>query len=170
MTYSWIKAHYILFCLNLIVFTSCAGNFSTVGKTAIPDEQIRIEETSTTKFWQTKDVKIEYQIKRAGNNFNLLGTVKISDRIQYSYPIAHSFDVYANLLNEAGVVTSRHNLRASIAAYSFTRNTIPFSVTLPLQPSVSSFVFSYNGTFGERGISLDRWADEITIYHEPFLK
>ena len=170
MTHSKIKAHYVLVCLSLIVFTSCAGNFSTVGKTAIGDEQITIRETSTTEFWQTKDLIIEYQSKRAGNNFTLSGTVKISDRILYSYPIAHSFDVYANLLNEAGVVASRHNIRASVAAYSITPDSIPFSVTLPLQPTVSSFVFSYDGTFGERGIKIKRRADEITIYHQPFLK
>ena len=170
MSHSWLKAHFLLACLSIFLFTSCTGKFSTVGKTAIPDEHIAIEEITTTEFWQTKDLTIEYQSEKRGNSFTLSGTVRISDRILYSYPIAHSFDIYANLLTEAGVVASRHNIRASVAAYSLTPDTIPFSVTLPLQAGISAFVFSYDGTFGERGIKLKRRADEITIYHEPFLK
>ena len=170
MGQSWYKAYSLLICISFMVFSSCTGKFSPVGKTALPDEHIVIEESTDTQVWQTQDLTIEYQSLIKGNDMALRGNVRISDRIVYSYPIAHSFDIYANLLNEAGVVISRHNIRAVVAAYSSTPDSIPFSVTLPLQPGVLSFVFSYDGTFGEHGIKLRRRADEITIYHHPFLK
>ncbi len=169
MKNSAYKAVYILICLSYIFLTSCVRYYSPLGRTVIPDQRIVPKETPTEKIWQTNDLIIEYQSTSKGNSLFLSGNITISDRIIYSYPIARTFNVYANLLNVAGIVTSRHNLRASAATFTGTPDVIPFSVTLPVQPDFSAFAFSYDGTFSERGLKFKRRADEITIFYQPYV-
>lgn len=171
-----LDTHTVIYKVGLLILVvamlvSCAQSGTGVGSIAIPAERLAFQASDKQQTWQTNDMVINYQNIMSGTGYLFTGKVSISDRISYSYPIAFTLNIYVNLLNQDGLVVSKYNIGASKVSYETTPNDIPFKVSLPQLPGVTSFVFSYEGTFRESGgVNIKNRIDELLISYAPFVK
>ena len=156
---------------GILILSSCNKALHNVGRTAFPDQQIEIKETSPgMKFWQTDHLTIQYQLTDTGSSLVISGVVKIKDRVTLTYPITDFLNIYVNLLDQRGVATSRHDIGPVLAHYSTVPDQIHFSKTVQKEEDTSSIAFSYWGNFREKGFAGRIEVAELEIFYNPFAK
>lgn len=154
---------------SLLLFSSCSKPLQTVGKTVLPQEKIEIIDSNGAEhIWQTSDLVLKYTIEDGIDTITVSGTVVISDRVLYTYPIARFLNIYISLLDKDGVAASRHLINLRVSAYNTVSEKIPFRTQVAKGEDITSFAFSYWGTFRESGASVRRHAEELEIFHNSF--
>jgi len=138
----------------------------TVGRKALEPHQIALKTNQEPAVWETKDLVISYTMEDLGDSFILAGTVKIDDRVTYSYPFAVTFNVYVSQLNGEGIATSRRDVGANASAYKRVPDGIVFKRRMEKSEDTEAIAFSYWGTFRESGGGIE--ADELEIFYSPF--
>jgi hypothetical protein len=165
---------FFLICLifsGAFVFSSCNNALHNEGRTAFPDEQAEIKDTSVDmEVWQTDHLAIQYRIKDMGSSFTITGTVHIKDRITLSFPVTDFLNIYVNLLDRDGVATSKHNIGAVTSRFNTVPSQIRFTKTVQKDEDTALMAFSYWGKFRERGVGNAREVVDWEIFYNPFEK
>jgi hypothetical protein len=154
---------------GLLLLSSCNRALHNKGRTAFIQQQIEIRDTSPDmKLWQTDHLVMKYRLKDIGSSFTISGTVHIKDRVTLSFPISDFLYIYVNLLDQNGMVSSKHDICPCISRYNTVPDQIMFNKTLQKNRDTTSIAFSYWGNFREKGITSPRNVVDLEIFFNPF--
>ncbi|MCP4692471.1 MAG: hypothetical protein GY859_30790 [Desulfobacterales bacterium] len=147
----------------LFLLASCKSALLTF-QGAVVKEDLRVvleEDGAGDAAWETRDVSLRCQYKRADGWLELLGVVRIADHLRNSYDVMEFFHLTLFFLDADGRVIDSKNL--SLGAYRNEIWEMPFERSVDAPESAGAIAFGYSG----RAVN-HRPGDDRPFFKLPF--
>jgi hypothetical protein len=147
----------------IVALAGCQGSLLSY-KSGIVLESQRIPLPTGNQIsssWESRDLRIDYQWTRTGDNLKISGKVQFAGQLKYNYTRLDYFNLALIFVGQNGDVFEIRNLAAKTDDGI---ESASFDTDAHLPPDTSYFAFSY------QGVARNSESEDVDFWNYPFQK